>query len=378
MTGASIIVTGLTSYFLYHAALNEGRERLVETATSQARLIEAVARFDAKYSQDYPEGTIEATLSQIREAHARHKHFGRTSEFTLAKRVGDDVVFLLRHYPSGLDERKPVPFSSELAEPMRRALSGQSGTVIGLDYRGEKVLAAYEPVAELNMGIVAKIDFSEIREPFIRAGAYAGLVMLIVVLIGSLLFLRVTNPFIMRLEETVRKRTNELKSANEELQKEIIERKQAEEALRVAEKEKTLILDSTLDSVVYFDTDMKVLWVNQIAASLIDKSPDDLVGGHCFELWYQRSEPCPGCPVVLARDTGQPHKGEITNLDGRVWLIRSYPVLNDEGEVDGVVEFALDITERRKAEEELKEERERAQLYLRVAGVMFIALDRDG
>jgi len=49
---------------LYRTAFNEERSRLVETAQSQARLIEAIACFDQAYSHDYSEGAKEATLSQ--------------------------------------------------------------------------------------------------------------------------------------------------------------------------------------------------------------------------------------------------------------------------------------------------------------------------
>ncbi len=153
--------TGISIMLLYRTALEQERERLTETATSQARLIEAVARFDQIYSTDYPEGSLAATLSQIRDAHANYRGFGRTGEFTLAHREGNQVVFILSHRHYDLDNPTPVRFDSKLAKPMRLALSGKSGTVVGLDYRGEEVLAAYEPVKELDMGIVAKIDMHE-------------------------------------------------------------------------------------------------------------------------------------------------------------------------------------------------------------------------
>ena len=220
-----MIVTCITIYLLYRTAIAEEKERLVETAVNQARLIEAVARFDAIYSkEDLPGGSVAATLSQIIDAHEKYKGFGKTGEFTLARRQGDNIVFLLSHRHYDLKQPKPVPLDSELAEPMRRALSGLSGTMKGLDYRGELGLAAYEPVAELNLGIVAKIDMVEVRAPFVRAALIAVMVALLVVILGSVLFIRISRPIIKRLQEyserlerTVEHRTGELRDAQEQL-----------------------------------------------------------------------------------------------------------------------------------------------------------------
>ena len=163
MAISCLVVAGATITILYKTAITEERTRLMEIVQSQVGLIEAIARFDATYSKDYPGGPRSATLSQIINAHKNYLGFGKTGEFTLSEKVGDNIVFLISHRHYDLDKPKPVSFESKLAEPMRRALLGKSGTVIGLDYRGEKVLAAYEPIAELNLGIVAKIDMSEVR-----------------------------------------------------------------------------------------------------------------------------------------------------------------------------------------------------------------------
>ena len=53
MITISVVVVGITIYVLYGTAFKEECERLVETAQSQARLIEDVARFDMIYS-NYP------------------------------------------------------------------------------------------------------------------------------------------------------------------------------------------------------------------------------------------------------------------------------------------------------------------------------------
>jgi len=188
---------------LYHTALVQERARLAETARSQARLIEAVARFDARNSPAYPGGAGVATLSQIAEAHRNFQGSNQTGEFAIGRREGETIVFLLNHRRQGEGPQKTVPFGSTLAEPMRRALLGKSGTMIGLDYRGHQVLAAYEAVTELGLGIVAKIDLTEVRAPFVRTGLLSALLGLLAVLIGAVLFHRVTHPLVLSLERNV-------------------------------------------------------------------------------------------------------------------------------------------------------------------------------
>jgi len=214
MAMVTIIAEFVAIFVLYKTAFDEEKARLVETAKSQARLIEAIARFDAQFSLDFPEGAEKATLSQISDAHSHYEGFGMTGEFTLSRREGDSIIFLLNHRHFDRQNPKPVPFDSDLAQPMRLALSGKSGTIIGLDYRGMMVLAAHEPVAELDWGIVAKIDLEEIRAPFFKAVTLSGVIGIIAVALGTMLFILVTNPLLRKLSKTIENLQDALAKVN--------------------------------------------------------------------------------------------------------------------------------------------------------------------
>ena len=225
MVAVTVVSAGVIVVMLYRTAIDGQRERLVETAQSQARLMEAMARHDAVFEQATPGGPEAATLSQIIDAHDHYLGFGETGEFTLARLEDNDIVFLLSHRHDDLEVPSPIPFDSELAEPMRQALLGRSGSIVALDYRGVEVLAAHEPVAVLNLGIVAKIDMAEVRAPFLSAGLAGGGTALVVVLLGTVVFLRVSNPIVRRLrehseqlEQRVDERTRELTIARDELE----------------------------------------------------------------------------------------------------------------------------------------------------------------
>jgi len=209
VAGTALGVAGITVGLLYQAAFEEERQRLVELAQSQARLAEAVARFDAGHvdAEHRQEAPFSATLGQLADAHERYRGIGKTGEFTLARRQADRIVFLLSHRHYDLDKPKPVAWDGNLAEPVRRALKGQSGSLVGLDYRGVTVLAAHEPVALLKLGMVAKIDMAEIRAPFIRAAAIAGVGALALIALAGLLVRLVASPIFVRkkAEDELRK-----------------------------------------------------------------------------------------------------------------------------------------------------------------------------
>ena len=73
-----LIIESITIAMLYRTAFNERADDLRDTVASQARLIEAIDRFDRINGKDYPRGVSDATLSQIIDAHSRYAGFGQT------------------------------------------------------------------------------------------------------------------------------------------------------------------------------------------------------------------------------------------------------------------------------------------------------------
>ena len=215
MAAVALSVGIISFHFLYQTAIEEKKHDLRQIVESQARLIEAVARFDIEQSADFPSGPAEATLSQLRDA---DQAFGKTGVFHLARLEGDQIVDLLspRQSPT-TSSPQTIPFRSELTDPMKKALSGQSGIMLSRDSQGKNVLAAYEPVAILNLGLVATMNLTEIRSPFIKAGLMAGAMGAIAVLLGALMFLRLSEPLVRSIRELQERYTLSIKGAREGL-----------------------------------------------------------------------------------------------------------------------------------------------------------------
>ena len=127
-----------------------------------------------------------------------------------------------------------------------------------------------------------------------------------------------------------------------------------EKRLRDSEREKAVILDSTADVILYHDPDLRVLWANKAAGAALRRDPEQIRGLRCCEIWHGGDESSRDCPVTRARAAGTPQSGEVAGRDGKTWSVRAYPIKDDAGNVMAIAEFSLDISEKKRADEQLR------------------------
>jgi two-component system, cell cycle sensor histidine kinase and response regulator CckA len=146
----------------------------------------------------------------------------------------------------------------------------------------------------------------------------------------------------------------ELEQRVKDLEKIAIERKKGEIAVKDSLEEKETLLNSLVEHVVYQDTEMRVLWANRAACESVNLTRDQILGRFCYEIWPQRSDPCPACPLKKSMKTGQPEEVEKYTSDGRAWFIRGYPARDATGNIVGAFELTLDFSELKKAEKMIR------------------------
>ncbi|MBL8659486.1 MAG: PAS domain S-box protein [Rhodospirillales bacterium] len=193
LLSVATVVAASAIYIIYRGGVDRERSRLEGVVQVHARLLDSMTSFDRTYS-NYPEGPEAAALRQFIDSQRveARRDMGASGEFTIARRDGDAIVYLWRQRE--VEAPPTMSFNSMIDAPMRAALEGRSGTMIGRDYAGTLVLAAYEPVPSLNLGLVAKVDLAEVRARFSRAAAPLLAIGLITVLIATALFYRISEP----------------------------------------------------------------------------------------------------------------------------------------------------------------------------------------
>ncbi len=142
----------------------------------------------------------------------------------------------------------------------------------------------------------------------------------------------------------------------------------------------TTVIEALPHPFYIVDTDTHEILVANAAAM---KGQPLLPGLTCHKLTHLQNEPCNSaddpCPMETVRLTKEPTVVEHTHYlpDGStgIFEVHGYPILDDSGNLTQMIEYSLNITERRQMEIELRENEEKFRCLMEKApdGVLVLA-----
>ena len=173
MATTTTIIVLVAIGFLYSSTYSQYKNHLSDIAKTNVNLINAVARFDKKHSQDaHEEGARAATIEQVIDALHTGEDISYGADIMLIGDGGENIKIIhsnLHHDEHGdqLIQRTEYSKQNMITLPYLQALSGKSGvTPADNIVSGEKILLAYEPIAELGLALVVETEMEKIWAPF--------------------------------------------------------------------------------------------------------------------------------------------------------------------------------------------------------------------
>jgi len=150
----------------------------------------------------------------------------------------------------------------------------------------------------------------------------------------------------------------------------ITEIKKVHEELRESEAQKKGILDASVDRIRLSDTDMRIIWANQVHEKELNIHLDEFIGQHCYAFFVKRDTPCLECPSIKALASGNTehsvlarpspgNKGETTYLDSY-----AVPLKNESGDIESLIQITRNITEQVESEKALRKSEEKYRTIL--------------
>ena len=319
---------------------------------------------------------------------------GETGEIVIASKEGNEAVFItpLRNDPHAAFKRR-VRIGSNKTIPIQKAVQGENGSGLSIDYREKEILAVWKYLPHLRWGMVVKIDTNEaynniynFRYRILTIGFIA---FVIVLIIGFRISRAISEPIktlqkgsekigrgeldtvieikskdeIGQLAESFNKMTEDLKSitaSRDMLNKEIAERKRAEKELRESEARYEDLYDNAPDMFVSVDAKTSIiLRCNQTLSKELGYSKDEIIGHPIFSMYHPDSIEDAKKVFKSFTETGKVHNAELQmkRKDGsKINVILNVSAVRDEqGNILYSRSVWRDITERKEAEEKLEQ-----------------------
>jgi PAS domain S-box-containing protein len=154
-------------------------------------------------------------------------------------------------------------------------------------------------------------------------------------------------------------RLHRLPTAVEGALRDKVQRQEAarlQEQIRHAKKEWEQTVDTVPDPVLVLDEQFRIKRANRATTRVLGLEFSQLIGQPCYQVVHGRAEPHAECPFQRMLLTGKEHRCDIEEPRlGNVFDATATPLYNSGSAVLGCVEVLRDITERKRAEEQLRQ-----------------------
>ncbi len=160
-------------------------------------------------------------------------------------------------------------------------------------------------------------------------------------------------------------------------------RDKAEQAIQERERFLSSVFASIQDGISILDTDLNVMRVNPTMERWYSHAVP-MTGKKCYEVYHLSRKPCDSCPSIRTLNTGQtayemvPKRGASGDITG--WQdLYSFPLIDEStGELKGVIEYVRDISDRKAAEEALRESEKKYRTILETIADGYHEVDMAG
>ncbi|OGP92339.1 MAG: hypothetical protein A2156_14745 [Deltaproteobacteria bacterium RBG_16_48_10] len=149
--------------------------------------------------------------------------------------------------------------------------------------------------------------------------------------------------------------------------------KQAEDAVKAERQRFHDVLEMLPAYLALLTPDYHVPFANRFFRERFGESH----GQRCFEYLFRRSEPCEICETHKVLKTMVPHEWEWRGPDGRNYDVFDFPFTDTDGS-PLILEMGIDITKRKRAEEDLRAAHQYSRSLIEASLDPLITISREG
>ncbi|MFQ5706723.1 MAG: PAS domain-containing sensor histidine kinase [bacterium] len=135
---------------------------------------------------------------------------------------------------------------------------------------------------------------------------------------------------------------------------------QVSQELSESKKKLEAIFNGISDGIMIIDREFRIVSTNPVMQKIMGRELAEIEGQHCYEMCNGTQNRCSFCKADMAFKSGQHMTSYCTKTldflggEEKIFEIHDFPLYNENGEIDQIIEYAKDVTEALKMQANLE------------------------